>query len=536
MKQRLLRVLALLFAFAMVAAACGDSTDSNAEGEGDTAAEGEGGEEGGQEAGGVDEEAADEAMAGGDDEEEGDGEMADDEDAMEAPGSFEELEALWEANRQAVIDDIKANGYGLGDDGIVTGPAGFTIDTNDCPADWSNDEGVTDAAVLLGHTTALSGNLAAYGNIAAGMDSYFGYVNANGGIGGRDIELIAKDDAYVATQTIELVDELLQSDKPFAIETLGSPNTLAVYDTMNENCVPHPLAMTGHPAWGDPVGHPWTTGDQMSYATEAILWGAWIKNNMADQLPVVVAGLVMDNDFGLAYEDGMATYAEENPDVIAEFIPVRHDPAAPTVTNEMTTIASEEPDVFIYMTAGNPCLLAVEESGRSGLKDAGTVIFAPSVCKDPTSFLAPAGDVGDGFLIIGGGQKVCTDPKVADDPYYVFMQETLDGDGLDWAGQSNFCTGFGLFAWPYVEALRIADELDGGLNRTNFMIALRSMELQAPFMIEGISFGMNGNDDAFFIEGSDISEYDAASESWIISDIVDLNGSSPNCSWTDTGC
>ena len=43
----------------------------------------------------------------------------------------------------------------------------------------------------------------------------------------------------------------------------------------------------------------------MSYATEAILWGAWIKQNLADQLPVTVAGLVMDNDFGLAYEDGI---------------------------------------------------------------------------------------------------------------------------------------------------------------------------------------------------------------------------------------
>lgn len=534
-KQHLLRVLSLLFAFSMVAAACGSSDSAGSSDGEDTAAEGDGEDESEQEAGGVDEEAADEAMQ---DAADGDDEAAAEEstDDTAAPTNIEELEVLWAENRQAVIDNITSNGWGLGDDGILTGPSGFTIDTNECPADWSNTEGVGEN-VLLGHTTALSGNLAAYGNIAAGMESYFGYVNDNGGIGGLPIELISKDDAYVATQTIELVDELLQSDKPFAIETLGSPNTLAVYDTMNENCVPHPLAMTGHPAWGDPEGHPWTTGNQMSYATEAILWGAWIRANMADQLPVTVAGLVMDNDFGLAYEDGMETFAEENPDVIAEFIPVRHDPAAPTVTNEMTTIASEEPDVFIYMTAGNPCLLAVEEASRSGLKDSGAVIFAPSVCKDATSFFEPAGDAGNGFYIIGGGLKLCTDPQYADEPYFQFMQGTLDGSGLDWAGQGNFCTGFGLFAWPYVEALRIANELDGGLTRTNLMLALRAMDVQAPFMINGISYGMNGNDDAFLIEGSDIAQYDAASEGWTqIGDVVDLNGSSPNCSWGDTGC
>ena len=148
-----------------------------------------------------------------------------------------------------------------------------------------------------------SGNLAAYGNITVGMEIWYDYINETGGIGGVPIELIAKDDGYVATVTIELVDELLQSEKPFAIETLGSPNSLAVYDTLNDNCVPHPFTVTGHPAWGDPVNHPWTTPMQMSYATEAVLWGAWIKNNMTDQLPVTVAGLVMDNDFGLAYED-----------------------------------------------------------------------------------------------------------------------------------------------------------------------------------------------------------------------------------------
>ena len=62
-------------------------------------------------------------------------------------------------------------------------------------------------------TTAQSGNLAAYGNIAAGMDAYLDYVNENGGIGGLPVEMVVKDDAYVATKTIELVDELLQADE-----------------------------------------------------------------------------------------------------------------------------------------------------------------------------------------------------------------------------------------------------------------------------------------------------------------------------------
>jgi branched-chain amino acid transport system substrate-binding protein len=477
------------------------------------------------------------ALSNDDDEPEDEEAMEDEEpeEVMAEPQNIEELEAFWAENRQNVVDAIVAGGYGVNDDNILMGPSGMAVDLNDCPADWSNTEGVGDT-VKIGNTTVFSGNLAAYGNITVGMGLYYDYINAtHGGIDGVPIELIAKDDGYVATVTIELVDELLQSDKPFAIETLGSPNSLAVYDTLNTNCVPHPFTVTGHPAWGDPVNHPWTTPMQMSYATEAVLWGAWIKANMADQLPVTVAGLVMDNDFGLAYEDGMQKYADANPDVVSDFTAVRHDPAAPTVTNEMTTIASEDPDVFISMTAGNPCLLAVEEAGRAGLTDGETVLFAPSVCKDPNSFMIPAGEVANDWLIIGGGLKAFTDPQYADDPFISFANNLMVEGGED-PTVGLLGTGFN-FAWPMVEALRIAAGLDGGLNRTNFMLAQRAMDITNPMLLDGISFSLDGNEDAYFIEGSEISRYDSAAESWIQEgDVVDLNGSSPPCNWTDTGC
>ena len=187
-----------------------------------------------------------------------------------------------------------------------------------------------------------------------------------------------------------------------------------MYDQINDECIPHPFVMTGHPAWGDPVNHPWTTGLQLSYSTEAILWGTWIKNNLADDLPVKVAGLVMDNDFGLAYELGFEAYAEGNPDVVAEYLPVRHDPAAPTLTNEVTTIAAFNPDVFISMTAGNPCLLAIQEVEAAGLLETLKAAFTPSVCKGIAAYMAPAGMAADGWWIVGGGSKDTPDPKHMD--------------------------------------------------------------------------------------------------------------------------
>ena len=40
------------------------------------------------------------------------------------------------------------------------------------------------------------------------------------------------------------------------------------------------MVHSGHPAWGDPVNHPWTVGYILAYNTEAILWGSYIEQNL----------------------------------------------------------------------------------------------------------------------------------------------------------------------------------------------------------------------------------------------------------------
>ncbi|HAN07253.1 MAG TPA: hypothetical protein DCP89_02015, partial [Acidimicrobiaceae bacterium] len=482
------------------------------------------------EGGGLSQDAIEKAVSGGDA-----GEEVDD-DAPIFDRST--LDGIWEEadyNRQVMINEIteKMNDgeWGVGSDNILRGPAGYEADLNSCPADWSDTTGLLDDELRVGQTTVQSGNLAAYGNISVGWENYWNWINNElGGIGGRDLKMIIKDDGYVAAQTIEFVDELIESANIFALHGLGSPNGLAVYDKINSECVPHLFYASGHPAWGDPVNHPWTTSHQMSYLTEAVLWGTWIKSNLADELPVKVAGLVMDNDFGLAYEKGFEYYAENNPDVISEYLPVRHDPAAPTLTNEVTTIAAFDPDVFISMTAGNPCLLAIQEVEASGLLERLSAAFTPSVCKAIAAYMAPAGMAADSWWVVGGGVKDSTDPQYTDEPFIAFLNDTLTAGGLD-PSISLLATGY-FFAYPWTETLRVANELPGGMSRTNVMLAARSIDIYHPLMMDGVAYELDGAKDAFAIEGSDFSKFDATGQTWnIVGDIVDGNGGSPNCAW-----
>ncbi len=452
------------------------------------------------------------------------------------PASIADLEARWAERRAAAVNRIRSEGYGVDDDGLLIGPGGFELDLGACPADWSDSAGVGDS-IRVAYTTARSGNLAPYGYVADGMLAYFEYVNANGGIGGVPIELVIQDDEYKADRTVELVDEMLDAGDIFSVTTLGYPGTVAVTDTLNEACVPHPFAVTSHPTWGDPVGRPWTTGLQLSHSTEAVLWGSWIKSNLVADLPVKVAALVRDDAFGVAYESSFAAWADANPDVVSEFVTVSHSTApGGTVSNEMATIKASDPDVFISMTAGSYCLQAVQEAGRVELAQSATALFTPSVCRDPAAYLIPAGEAADGWNIVGGGIKATTDPRFADEPFIAFTNQTLAGAGFDPA-VGFYGTGFATYGWAFVEAMRIAAELDGGLTRSNLILAQRTMDLDHPILLDGIRFSMDGAADSFPVEGSNFGVYDAASQVWIEdSPIIDVDGSTPNCSWTDAGC
>ena len=394
--------------------------------------------------------------------------------AFVEPTSMEDWQEVWAEERQAVIEKVKAGGWGLSPDGrTLTGPEGFTVDMSKCPAGWSNTEGLSDTSIKLGHTAALSGTLADYGNYGRAMGVLFEWVNTQGGgipdVTGktRSINLLVKDDGYDAARTIPLVDELIDSEKVFAVWTLGSPNTMKTYDKLNARCVPQPLAMTGHPAWGDPVNHPWTTGMSMAYTTEAILWGAFVEQRLAefDGGQAKVAALVTNNEFGKAYDSGFKAFLAQSPnrDNI-EFVTETVEPQTPTIKDPMTTLAAEDPDVFIGMLAGTPCTQAIIEASENGLKDGAQYLFVPSTCKASTFVgkekVGGDGSASDGWWTIGGGSRDINSPGEDDNAYVQWARKLLLDKGIDPKSSGTLGSGF-YYGWPMWQALLIAGQLEG---------------------------------------------------------------------------
>jgi branched-chain amino acid transport system substrate-binding protein len=451
------------------------------------------------------------------------------------PTTMEEWDALWKDERAAVVARVEQNQWGKSADGAtLTGPEGFKVDLSRCIQGWSDTTGISDTEIKIGYPAAMSGANAEAGNIANAHMALFKHYNDAGGFTDstgktRKVTMIIKDDGYDPARTLPLVDELVDFDHVFAVETMGSPSTLRTYDRLNGSCVPHLLPASGHPALGDPVNHPWTTTSSISYATEAVIWGSFIESKI-DELggKVKVAALRMNNDFGTSYHNALQAYINGSPHKDAiEYVSETFEPTAAVLTGEMTTLAAEEPDVFIAMTTGSSCSQMITEAAQNGMKEAVPYKFMSSACKATTPVTKMADDP-DGWWTVGGGLKDLTISAYDSDAFVTEARKWITDAGFQRGPSFNLGV---YYSWVVAQGLMIAGELDGGLTRTNLLLALRSIDMTHPMLLGGLKVQMNGNADAFLLEGSDISKWSSAEQTWEQDSMLQLSAQTPNCAW-----
>src|SRR5580693_9671060 len=163
--------------------------------------------------------------------------------------------------------------------------------------------GVSDTEIKLGNTMPYSGPASSYGVIGKIDAAYFATVNEQGGINGRKINFISRDDSYSPPKTVELVRQLVEQDQVLLMfNTLGTPPNSAVQGYLNDNKVPQLFVATGANKWNDPKHYPWTIGWPPSDRIEARIWARYILKSVPD---AKIALLYQNDDFGMDYLTGL---------------------------------------------------------------------------------------------------------------------------------------------------------------------------------------------------------------------------------------
>jgi ABC-type branched-subunit amino acid transport system substrate-binding protein len=159
--------------------------------------------------------------------------------------------------------------------------------------------GVSSSQIKLGMTLPMTGTASlGYNKIPGAAKAYFDYLNANGGINGRKVTLVVKDDRYVPTEAVAKTNELILKDKVMALlAPLGTANVKAVASVVNpgRRGIPVLFVNTGFSGFADKKKYPTTYTVLPSYVMEAKVMGEYIKENFAGKK---IGLLYQDDDFG----------------------------------------------------------------------------------------------------------------------------------------------------------------------------------------------------------------------------------------------
>jgi branched-chain amino acid transport system substrate-binding protein len=165
------------------------------------------------------------------------------------------------------------------------------------------DVGVTGDEILIGTWAPLTGPASNLSTISSAMETYFRYTNEEeGGVHGRKLRLLVKDDAYDPAKTPAVAAELVDGDRVFALlGGNGTANCLAVKDYIATKLIPWVNPGSGARALTNPV-NAYVFSTFPSYVTE----GRVLAKYAVENLPATKYGLLYQDDaFGREGQEGL---------------------------------------------------------------------------------------------------------------------------------------------------------------------------------------------------------------------------------------
>jgi branched-chain amino acid transport system substrate-binding protein len=352
------------------------------------------------------------------------------------------------------------------------------------------DPGITSTSVTIGGTFPLTGVASLYKTIPAAEAAYFAYVDAHGGVNGRQINFTILDDAYDPSKTVPLTQQLVEQNHVFAIfGSLGTAPNLAIWSYLNTRKVPQVLIATGDSYWGFSYKkYPWTIGYQPDYPGEGKIYGRYI----AQKMPNAKIGVLYQNDaYGKNYYAGLRVGlgAKKSSIVSAQ----SYDVTQTSLAQQILALKAAGADTFVIFATPSPTITALVTATKVGWTPA---TFINNVSANRLFLQAAAanganvdGVISSTYLVSPtyapqantAGVKLATSIIAQ---YAPSLQTSLA------AGDSNVVYGLGA-AWTFVQALKNAGK---NLTRASLMAALKNLNVIDPFTYPGIKIQTSAKD------------------------------------------
>jgi branched-chain amino acid transport system substrate-binding protein len=298
-------------------------------------------------------------------------------------------------------------------------------------------QGVTDTTITIGTWGPQTGPAASYGLVGSGLGSYFKYINEQGGINGRTLELKFYDDGYQPAKAVAAAKKLVEEDKVFAItSTIGTPSNLAARDYLVQKGIPVVAFASGASIFTEPVVKTYF-GILPNYRSE----GKAMARYGVETLGKTKVGVLYQNDdFGKDNLAGVEDYMKAKGLEIAVAVP--YSPTDVDYSPAALKMIEAGVDVVILCTIPKPAAAFAKELRKLG-SDA-QLIANTVTGSDVTVMSSLAGDAWEGVVTASFG------PKPTDETPE--MKKFREGWKKSNPNENEF-SSFALSGWVYGEVL-----------------------------------------------------------------------------------
>jgi branched-chain amino acid transport system substrate-binding protein len=213
------------------------------------------------------------------------------------------------------------------------------------------EDGVAADSITFGQAAVLEGPASALGQgMRAGIQAAFDEVNARGGVHGRKLKLVSRDDGYEPDRAIAETKKLIDEDKVFAlIGPVGTPTSAAAQPIATAAKVPFIGPFTGAGFLRNPKLDN-VINLRASYGAET---EAWIKHLTEDLKVKKIAIFYQDDAFGRAGLDGVkAAMGKRGLELAGEATFERNTVAVKTA---LLTLKRAEPEAVVMVGPYKPC-------------------------------------------------------------------------------------------------------------------------------------------------------------------------------------
>ncbi|WP_040781066.1 ABC transporter substrate-binding protein [Nocardia pneumoniae] len=388
------------------------------------------------------------------------------------------------------------------------GEDGGTVGQGDCRGQQTT--GITDTSIKLGGIYPLSGPASAYGELPKGVRAYFDYVNAeHGGINGRKVEYLVRDDGYQPPKTVEETRRLVEQDQVFAVfQTLGTPTSSAVWDYLNQRKVPQVFVAGGATKWGADDNHPWTIGWQPSYRTEARAFAQYVRQQRPN---ATVAVLYQNDDFGKDLLTSFrAAVAGSGVTVVAD---QSYEVTDPSVEAQVRNLAASKADVLLNFSTPKFASQALAAEARN--TDWNPLHIVSQVA-NTISTLKPVGFPNVQGVVSAAFTKDPADPQWEADPAMRGYQEKL----AKYAPGADPTNQYTVVGWAAAESFHKTMAAAKCPTREGLRDSMRALnQVGVDLLLPGITL-TTGPDDAFPMEAVRIQRFEG--DHWVLTgDVIE---------------